>query len=221
VVATPDVDHRNRVMPNVPVRTAMLTCIQYLNPGTKLRLACDRSVTGTLVGCTGCSASVKLHAGACDVIIEETNGETRRFRATPSRTTTWALATLVEPIFTPEPVMGSNPEEIDMSTKTATKKTGTKKPAKASAKKRPAKDKANANGKLSALDAAAKVLGEAKEPMNTKQMIEAMAQKGYWTSPGGKTPHATLYSAILREIDTKGTDARFKKTERGMFALKA
>jgi hypothetical protein len=63
------------------------------------------------------------------------------------------------------------------------------------------------------------VLGEAKEPMNTKAMIEAMAAKGYWTCPGGKTPHATLYSAIMREIDTKGSEARFKKTERGMFAL--
>lgn len=75
-----------------------------------------------------------------------------------------------------------------------------------------------ANGKMSALDAAAKVLGEAGTPMNAKEMIEAMASKGYWTSPGGKTPHATLYSAILRELDTKGKDARFKKTERGKFA---
>ena len=57
--------------------------------------------------------------------------------------------------------------------------------------------------------------------MNAKAMIEAMSAKGYWTSPGGKTPHATLYSAILREIDTKVADARFKKTERGMFAIKA
>jgi hypothetical protein len=50
-------------------------------------------------------------------------------------------------------------------------------------------------------------------------MIEAMAAKGYWTSPGGKTPHATLYSAILREITVKGTGARFKKTDRGHFAV--
>ncbi len=34
-----------------------------------------------------------------------------------------------------------------------------------------------------------------------------------------QTPHATLYSAILREIGTKGKGARFKKTERGKFAL--
>jgi hypothetical protein len=50
-------------------------------------------------------------------------------------------------------------------------------------------------------------------------MIKAMGEKGYWTSPGGKTPHATLYSAILREIQNKGNDARFKKMERGKFGL--
>ena len=72
---------------------------------------------------------------------------------------------------------------------------------------------------MSALDAAARVLAESKEPLNTKQMIEAMATKGYWTSPGGKTPHATLYAAIMREITLKGKDARFKKTDRGHFTL--
>lgn len=72
---------------------------------------------------------------------------------------------------------------------------------------------------LSAIDAAAKVLAEFRLPMNCKQLIEAMATKGYWTSPGGKTPHATLYSAILREIAAKGDDARFRKTERGHFTV--
>ena len=56
--------------------------------------------------------------------------------------------------------------------------------------------------------------------MNCQEMIDAMAAKGYWTSPGGKTPAATLYSAILRELATKGADARFAKTERGKFARK-
>jgi hypothetical protein len=51
-------------------------------------------------------------------------------------------------------------------------------------------------------------------------MIDAMAEQKLWTSPGGKTPWATLFSAILREIATKGEDARFKKTERGKFAAK-
>ncbi|WP_425619013.1 HTH domain-containing protein [Anatilimnocola sp. NA78] len=79
--------------------------------------------------------------------------------------------------------------------------------------------KATTDKKMSALDAAAKLLGEIKEPMNTKTMIETIAAKGYWSSPGGKTPHATLYSAILREINTKGHEARFKKTDRGNFAF--
>ena len=72
--------------------------------------------------------------------------------------------------------------------------------------------------KLSALDAAVKALGEAGASMNCKQLIDTMAAKGYWTSPGGKTPAATLYSAILLEIRTKGADSRFVKTERGKFA---
>ena len=98
------------------------------------------------------------------------------------------------------------------------------KPAKASKAAAPAKatrgKKAKTDGKLSALDAAAKVLAESGEPMTTKEMIEAMAVKGYWTSPAGATPDRTLYSALLREINTKGKDARFVKTERGKFAVK-
>jgi hypothetical protein len=42
---------------------------------------------------------------------------------------------------------------------------------------------------------------------------------GCWISPRCKTPDRTLYSTILREIVLKGNDARFKKTERGRFAL--
>lgn len=94
--------------------------------------------------------------------------------------------------------------------------------AESGGKKRKAKktSEPKADGKLSAIDAAAKVLTEAGKPMNTKEMISTMAEKGYWTSPGGKTPAATLYSAILREITTKGAEARFQKTERGKFAVR-
>ena len=76
------------------------------------------------------------------------------------------------------------------------------------------------SGKLSALDAAAKVLEETGQPMTCQEMIDAMAQKGYWSSPGGRTPAATLYSAILRELKAKGDQCRFVKTERGKFAHK-
>jgi hypothetical protein len=75
--------------------------------------------------------------------------------------------------------------------------------------------------KLSALDAAAKLLAEEGRAMNCKEMIEAMAAKGYWTSPNGATPHSTLYSAILRELTTKGSAARFQKAQRGKFTRNA
>src|SRR5437899_9612035 len=78
---------------------------------------------------------------------------------------------------------------------------------------------AGANAKkLSALDAAAKVLAETGQPMSCKEMIEAMAQKGYWSSPGGKTPASTLYSGMLKEVTTKRKESRFRKTDRGRFA---
>jgi hypothetical protein len=53
--------------------------------------------------------------------------------------------------------------------------------------------------------------------MRAKDMIAAVEAKGLWKSPGGKTPEATLYAAIIREIAAKGKDARFKKHERGVF----
>lgn len=100
--------------------------------------------------------------------------------------------------------------------KTASRTTAKKSAAKPATKKPAAK---KAKGKASALDAAVKVLGEAKAPMTTRQMIDAMAAKGLWKSAKGKTPDRTLYSAILREIVTKKKESRFKKTERGKFAL--
>jgi hypothetical protein len=97
-----------------------------------------------------------------------------------------------------------------MSTKKASAKPKTAEKAKSTAKPK----------KLSALDAAAQVLADAGQPMSCNEMVEAMSTKGLWTSPNGATPSATLYSAILRELKTKGKEARFVKTERGKFAAK-
>ena len=46
-----------------------------------------------------------------------------------------------------------------------------------------------------------------------------MAARGYWTSPAGKTPSATLYAALTREIQTKKDRARFRKSAPGKFVL--
>jgi hypothetical protein len=70
----------------------------------------------------------------------------------------------------------------------------------------------------SGLDAAVAVLAEAGRPMNTKEMVERMLATGLWKT-GGKTPAATIYAAIIREITVKGDQARFRKVERGQFTL--
>ncbi len=94
------------------------------------------------------------------------------------------------------------------------------KPDASQAKKRTHKDKDAKPKRTSALDAAAEVLKAEGKPMTCKAMIAAMAERGLWTSPNGKTPQATLYSAILREIRKAvetGTVSRFRKTDRGQF----
>ena len=105
-----------------------------------------------------------------------------------------------------EPATGTEPAAAEPA---ATEKAD--KPKRTRAKKEP-KEK-----RMSGLDAAAKVLEESGQPMTCKEMVEAAEAKGYWKSPGGKTPHATLYSAIIREIKVKGAEARFAKADRGKF----
>jgi hypothetical protein len=68
------------------------------------------------------------------------------------------------------------------------------------------------------LNAAAEVLKDASHPMSAKEMIAAMEAENLWKSPGGKTPHNTLSSAINREI-TKKENPRFQKTAPGLYAL--
>ena len=72
--------------------------------------------------------------------------------------------------------------------------------------------------KTGGLSAAVKVIQEANEPLNCQEMIKRILEKGY-RKTDGKTPAATIYSAIIREIKEKGADARFRKTERGKFEL--
>jgi hypothetical protein len=69
--------------------------------------------------------------------------------------------------------------------------------------------------KLSLLAAAYQVLKDAGEPMDCKAIVEAASQKGLWTSPAGRTPHATLYSAILRELAAKGAQPLGSKKSAG------
>ena len=43
-------------------------------------------------------------------------------------------------------------------------------------------------------------LAETSQPMTCPELIHAMAAQGYWSSPAGQTPQATLYAAIARDL---------------------
>jgi hypothetical protein len=92
--------------------------------------------------------------------------------------------------------------------------------AKATGEPKPRKKAERKDGTMSGLDAAAKVLTDAGEPLGCKTIVERAIEKGYWKT-GGKTPSATVYAAIIREIAKKGDASRFAKADRGMFTLKA
>jgi len=80
----------------------------------------------------------------------------------------------------------------------------------------------DASGKKMGLVAAAiQVLKDGgNQPMACREMLEQVTAKGLWSpARGGKTPAATLYAAILREIRDKAAASRFTKTDRGRFAL--
>jgi hypothetical protein len=93
----------------------------------------------------------------------------------------------------------------------------TKAPKGEKAPKQPKEKKAPKPKRVSALDAAAIVIAKADKPMRAVDMVAQMEAKGLWKSPGGKTPEATLYAAIIREIAAKGKEARFAKHDRGLF----
>jgi len=88
---------------------------------------------------------------------------------------------------------------------------------KRTATKKASTAKAEALKPLSQMQAAIQVLRRARKPMSCKEMVEAMQAKGLWSSPGGKTPEATLYASILRDL-RKGDDARFAKAAPGRFS---
>jgi short subunit dehydrogenase-like uncharacterized protein len=111
------------------------------------------------------------------------------------------------------------------STKTAKKETkkSAKKSTKADTVARTAEDLViidKDEKKMSGLDAAAKVLAETGTAMNCADIVKTALDKGYWTT-NGKTPAATVYAAIIREIAAKGSESRFRKAERGKFDINA
>ena len=167
------------------------------------------------------AAKLRAAVGADVVATGAKKGEGgKKAKATPKAQPVPTSTPTVENVANAEPVPGACPncgtterdEDGDCT------KCHEPKVAKQESKpKRPRTAKEPKPKRISGLDAAARVLEESSEPMNVKEIVELAEQKGYWKSPGGKTPSATVYSAILRECATKGSDSRFRKTERGKF----
>jgi len=74
-------------------------------------------------------------------------------------------------------------------------------------------------GHPSVLDVAARLLGEACEPLSCQAMITMMLERKLWKT-SGKTPANTLSAAIRREIKATGSASRFRKVERGLFTVR-
>jgi hypothetical protein len=70
--------------------------------------------------------------------------------------------------------------------------------------------------KASGLDVAFKVLTQSSQPMSCREIVQKMLDENLWKTSGA-TPHATIYAAMIREIQTKGQSARFVKVDRGRF----
>ncbi len=77
----------------------------------------------------------------------------------------------------------------------------------------PAGDKTK---RMSGLDAAAFVLSKAGTPLSAREIFDATQTSELWTSKG-KTPDATLYAAMIREIAAKKDASRFRKSGPGLF----
>ena len=75
------------------------------------------------------------------------------------------------------------------------------------------------DGKVSGLTAAYIVLKDADEPLNIRQIMERINERGL-AKLAGKTPGGTVSAAMQREIQNKQSDSRFEKAGKGLFAVR-
>jgi len=72
---------------------------------------------------------------------------------------------------------------------------------------------------LNALDAAYRVLREAKKSLTCQEMVDRAIRRKFWRTEGA-TPQNSLNAAIARDIKANGKESRFIKTGRGLFAAR-
>jgi len=72
---------------------------------------------------------------------------------------------------------------------------------------------------LTLLEAAHRILREARKPLSCQQIIDRMIKRKFWRTEGA-TPQNTLNAAMARDISANGVKSRFIKTGRGLFAAR-
>lgn len=71
--------------------------------------------------------------------------------------------------------------------------------------------------KLSLLDAAAQILKEAGEAMNTRSLVKQAIERRLWNPTTCKTPEQSLYGAIFREMKVAENPRFRKSSKKGSF----
>jgi hypothetical protein len=72
---------------------------------------------------------------------------------------------------------------------------------------------------LNALDAAVRVLKEAKKPLTCQEIVDRAIKRKFWRTEGA-TPQNSLNAALARDIKANGEKSRFIKTGRGLFSAR-
>lgn len=71
--------------------------------------------------------------------------------------------------------------------------------------------------KRSLINAAAEILKESGEAMNTRDMVKQAIERGLWQPTACKTPEQSLYGAIFREIKVAEQPRFCKSAKKGAF----
>ena len=80
-------------------------------------------------------------------------------------------------------------------------------------------DGAKPRKKLSLLNAAIEVLRQEGRPLNTRDLVKLVTERGLWTPTGCRTPEQSLYGAFFLEIKNAEKPRVKKSAERGKFEL--
>ena len=68
------------------------------------------------------------------------------------------------------------------------------------------------------LDAIHTILSEAAQPLGSREILERITSRKLWSTVG-KTPENTILSQLGKEIRQQGTSSRFRRVDRGLYAV--